>query len=217
MLWGAPFCPTTSADPDGPTPLCAGTVDQLQHHGKNSLPGAPGPSSEAVNFLPDKQRWQPRRGGSCTWLLSLSTRDCRRINPRQWMHIAWSWLFTACSRTGGLLSSRRTSALPPRRLESKKWHFFFFGCSDRGKGFLSSPGGVQNRRIWRSFAPLMLYPVQNTTKAQSCPRVAMAALPSMQAAAGVEGGCVSWPAFSPLSTASAAQHPSKYIFIKWER
>jgi len=160
-----------------------------------------------MNFLPDKQRWQPSWGSSCTWLLSLSTPDCKRNNPRQWIHMAWNWLFTMCSRTGGLLSSRRTSALPPWRLESKKWHFFFFGRSGR-EDFFVLPWGVQNQGLWMPFAPLMLHPVQNTAKAQCCPRVEVAALPSMQAAAGVEEGSVACPAFSPLCTPSAAQHPS---------
>lgn len=66
-----------------------------------------------------------------TWL--------QRMNPRQQKRIACGWLFTVRSRTGGLLSSRRTSALPPQRLESKKWHFLFHAAPTVW-GFLSSLG-----------------------------------------------------------------------------
>lgn len=45
------------------------------------------------------------------------------INPWQRKRVACRWLFTTCGRTGGLLTGRRTSALPPQRLESRKWLF----------------------------------------------------------------------------------------------
>ena len=95
--------------------------------------------------------------------------------------------------------------------------FLFLWLLRQSEGFSELPWGVLDWEIWRSFAALMLHPVQSTTKAQCCPRVTMAALLSMQAAAGVEEGYVACLAFSPFCTASAAQHPSKYIFIKCKR
>lgn len=167
MTRGVSFCSAASVEPDGFTPLHVGSVDQLQHLWKHSLLGPPGPSSEAVSFLPDKQRWQPRWGGSCTRLLGRSTRDHTRINLRRWMHIVRSWLFTACSRTGGLLSDRRTSALPLWSLTSKNMPYFFFFFSIwlrwQNNGFSEYPWGVQNGGTLGLFALLMLHPVQNTT------------------------------------------------------
>lgn len=154
MTRGVSFCSAASVEPDGFTPLHVGSVDQLQHLWKHSLLGPPGPSSEAVSFLPDKQRWQPRWGGSCTRLLGRSTRDHTRINLRRWMHIVRSWLFTACSRTGGLLSDRRTSALPLWSLTSKNMPYFFFffpfGYADRTMDFLSIPGEFKMGEHWGS-------------------------------------------------------------------
>lgn len=210
MTRGVSFCSAASVEPDGFTPLHVGSVDQLQHLWKHSLLGPPGPSSEAVSFLPDKQRWQPRWGGSCTRLLGRSTRDHTRINLRRWMHIVRSWLFTACSRTGGLLSDRRTSALPLWNLTSKNMPYFFFffpfGYADRTMDFLSIPGEFKMGEHWGSlhswcFTQCRIQPLADVLGQQK------AALPLTPAVVGGGWGlfCLSlFPLYSKC----------KYIFIQ---
>lgn len=68
------------------------------------------------------------------------------------MHSVQSWLFTACSRTGGLLSGRRTSALPLWSLASKNMPFFFFHLATPTEQW-SIPWEFKIREHWGSLHP----------------------------------------------------------------
>lgn len=146
-------------------PLCAGSKDQLHHHWKYSFLGVPGPPSEAVNFPPGQQGWQPRWGSSCTWLLSLSSRDCRELIPDS-ESASRATDYSPRVAEQVVCWQAEGQVLYPLRGWNPENDFFlllFFSCSNSA-GFSEIPWLVQNWEIQRSFASLMVCPVQNTAK-----------------------------------------------------
>lgn len=168
--------------------------------------GCPWATIRAVSFLPGQQGWNS--GEQQLYLAAeLSSGDCRELIPTVRAHGVPDYSLCAAEQVG--CCQAEGQALPPQRLESRKWHFLFFSCSSSA-GFSTIS--------WEYRDPLHPWcSIQYRTqprlgavprKQQQCPgrqqhRWETSLLPLLYS--------------HLLYTSNPAQHASEYIFINCKR